>query len=46
MIKPPLAEESVQLAEWAAKILIGAEQLGIKTKTVTQFPLPGRNSRS
>ncbi|MGO9465192.1 MAG: hypothetical protein ACLQIB_05395 [Isosphaeraceae bacterium] len=41
MIKPPLAEESVQLAEWAAKILIGAEQLGIKSKTVTQFPLPG-----
>ncbi len=39
-IEPTLAEESLQLAEWAAKILIGAEQLGIKTKTVSQFPLP------
>jgi hypothetical protein len=39
-IRQPLTEESVQLAEWAATMLIGAEQLGIKTKTVTQFPLP------
>jgi hypothetical protein len=35
-----LAEETVQLAEWAAKMLIGAEQLGIKTKQVARFPLP------
>jgi len=41
MIKPPLAEESVQLAEWAAKILIGAEQLGIKSKTVTRSSAAG-----
>jgi len=41
VIKPPLTEESVQLAEWAATILIGAENLGIKSKIVTQFPLPG-----
>jgi hypothetical protein len=40
-IKQPLAEESVQLAEWAAKMLIGAEQLGIKSKPVTRFPLSG-----
>ena len=40
-MKQPLAEESVQLAEWAAKMLIGAEQLGIKSKPVAQFPLPG-----
>jgi hypothetical protein len=39
-IKPPLVEESVQLAEWAAEMLIGAEQLGIKTRIVTKFPLP------
>jgi hypothetical protein len=39
-IKPPLTKESVQLAEWAATMLIGAEQLGIKTKTVTQSPVP------
>jgi hypothetical protein len=39
-IKPPLAEESVQLAEWAATMLLGAEQLGIKTKIVTKLPLP------
>ncbi len=35
----PLAEEAVQLAEPAARLLIGAEQLGIKSKPVTQFPL-------
>jgi hypothetical protein len=39
-IKPPLAEESVQLAEWASQMLIGAEQLGIKTRIVTKFPVP------
>jgi len=38
--KQPLAEEAVQLAEWAAKMLIGAERLGIKTKPVAQFPVP------
>ena len=37
----PLAKQSVQLAEQAAKLLIGAEQLGIKTKPVARFPLPG-----
>jgi hypothetical protein len=36
----PLARESVQLAEWAAKMLIGAEQLGIKSKPVARFPVP------
>jgi len=35
----PLAEESVQLAELAARLLIGAEQLGIKFKSVVRFPL-------
>jgi hypothetical protein len=35
-----LAEQSIQLAEWAAKLLIGSEQLGIKTKSVARFPLP------
>jgi len=35
----PLAEESVQLAELAARLLIGAEQLGIKSKIVALFPL-------
>ena len=35
----PLAEESVQLAELAARLLIGAEQLGIKAKSVSRFPL-------
>ena len=35
----PLAEESVQLAELAAMLLIGAEQLGIKFKSVSRFPL-------
>ncbi len=37
----PLAKQSVQLAERSAKLLIGAEQLGIKTKPVARFPLPG-----
>ena len=32
--------EAVQLAEWAATMLIGAEQLGIKDKPVARFPLP------
>ena len=41
----PLAKQSVLLAERAAKLLIGAEQLGIKTKPVARFPLPGRNER-
>ncbi len=35
----PLAEESVQLAGLAARLLIGAEQLGIKSKIVALFPL-------
>ncbi len=35
----PLAEESVQLAELAARLLIGAEHLGIKSKPVSRFPL-------
>jgi hypothetical protein len=39
MTKQPLTEESVQLAEWAAKMLIGAEQLGIKSRPVARFPL-------
>ena len=39
-MKQPLAEESVQLAEWAARMLIGAEQLGIKSKPVARFPMP------
>jgi hypothetical protein len=39
-VRQPLAEESVQLAEWAAKMLIGAERLGIKTKPVARFPVP------
>ncbi|MGA2705616.1 MAG: plasmid pRiA4b ORF-3 family protein [Isosphaeraceae bacterium] len=37
----PLAKQSVLLAERAAKLLIGAEQLGIKTKPVARFLLPG-----
>jgi len=37
----PLAKQSLQLAEWSAKILVRAEQLGIKTKPVARFPLPG-----
>ena len=36
-----LTEQSVAIAEWAAKMLIGAEQLGIKSKPVTRFPQPG-----
>ena len=35
-----LADQILQLAEWAAKMLIGAEQLGIKTEPVARFPLP------
>jgi hypothetical protein len=35
-----LPMQSVQLAEWSAKMLISAEQLGIKTKPVARFPLP------
>ncbi len=38
-LEKPLAEESVQLAELAARLLIGAEQLGIKSKIIAQFPL-------
>jgi hypothetical protein len=33
------ARQAVQLAEWAATMLIGAEQLGIKDKPVARFPL-------
>lgn len=36
----PILDQSVQLAEWAAKILVAAEQHGIKTKPIGQFPLP------
>jgi hypothetical protein len=36
----PLARDAVQLAEWAARMLIGAEQLGIKFKSVARFPVP------
>ena len=35
-----VADEGVQLAEWAATMLIGAEQLGIKDNPVGQFSLP------
>jgi hypothetical protein len=35
-----LAKESVQLAGWAAKILIAAERLGIKSKPIARFPVP------
>jgi hypothetical protein len=35
----PIADQTVQLAEWAARMLIGAEQLGIKDKPVARFPL-------
>jgi len=35
-----IGEKVVEMAEWAAKLLIGAEQLGIKDKPVAQFPLP------
>ena len=34
-----IADQTVQLAEWAARMLIGAEQLGIKDKPVARFPL-------
>ena len=36
----PLAWESAMLAELAAKFLISAERLGIKSKPVARFPLP------
>jgi hypothetical protein len=39
-IEQRLARESVQLAEWAQRMLISAEQLGIKTKTVARFSVP------
>jgi hypothetical protein len=35
-----VSHQSVQLAEWAAKMLVGAEQLGIKARSVARFPLP------
>jgi hypothetical protein len=35
-----IAEKVVQMAERAAMMLIGAEQLGIKDKPVARFPLP------
>jgi hypothetical protein len=35
-----IADKAVQLAERAAMMLIGAEQLGIKDKPVARFPLP------
>jgi hypothetical protein len=39
--KPTLiGDKVVEMAEWAAKLLIGAEQLGIKDKPVERFPLP------
>ncbi len=34
-----LAEQTVQLMDWAAKILVGAEQLGIKRSPVARLPL-------
>jgi len=34
-----VADQTVELAEWAARMLIGAEQLGIKEKPVKRFPL-------
>jgi hypothetical protein len=34
-----IADRTVQLAEWAATMLIGAERLGIKDKVVARFPL-------
>ena len=36
-----LTEQSIAVAEWAAKMLIGAERLGIKSKPVARFPQPG-----
>jgi hypothetical protein len=35
-----IGDKVVEMAEWAAKLLIGAEQLGIKEKPVAPFPLP------
>jgi hypothetical protein len=35
-----IGDKVVEMAEWAAKLLIGAEQLGIKEKQVAPFPLP------
>ena len=35
-----IGDKVVEIAEWAAKLLIGAEQLGIKDKPVARFPLP------
>ena len=34
-----IADQTVELAEWAARMLIGAEQLGIEEKPVARFPL-------
>jgi hypothetical protein len=34
-----IADQAVALAEYAAKALVAAEQLRIKTKAVEQFPL-------
>ena len=38
-IQKLIADQTVALAEWAARMLIGAEQLGIKERTVARFPL-------
>ena len=35
-----IGDKVVEMAEWAAKLLIGAEELGIKDKPVAPFPLP------
>jgi hypothetical protein len=40
----PIGDKVVEMAEWAAKRLIGAEQLGIKDKPVARFPLPPRRN--
>jgi hypothetical protein len=37
-----LTEQSVALVEWAAMILAGAEQLGLRSRPVSKFPLPER----
>jgi len=37
--KKPFANQAVTLAEYAAKALIAAELLGIKTRAVERFPL-------
>ena len=37
--KKQLSDQSVAIAEYAAKALVAAEQLRIKTKAVEQFPL-------